>query len=310
MIFENRNLLSRIDHYIPYLQGYDHILQIHKGYSDDKKFLVTFQDGRQYLLKMFAMKEFEAKQIEYQVLQKMEMYNVKSSRPIGIGKNQQIDMGYMILSYIEGHDAGEEINKYSDEIQYEIGIQSGQELLKMHQYHAPVNISDWYERKLKKHKHYMDQYRTCGYKLEHDLKIISFIEDNIQLMKNRPNLFQHDDYHVGNLIVKDHQLAGVIDFNRYDWGDPVHEFLKIGLFSSEVSVPFSIGQIKGYYNHKQPDELFWRLYSLYLAMSIFSSIVWILKVKPDELELMLDKLYRVLEDHSYFYNIKPRWYAE
>ncbi|MCE7792052.1 aminoglycoside phosphotransferase family protein [Salipaludibacillus sp. CUR1] len=37
-------------------------------------------------------------------------------------------------------------------------------------------------------------------------------------MKQRPNLFQHDDFHLGNIIVNNKKFAGVIDFNRYDWG--------------------------------------------------------------------------------------------
>ncbi|SYX83066.1 aminoglycoside phosphotransferase family protein [Paenibacillus alvei] len=92
-----------------------------------------------------------------------------------------------------------------------------------------------------------------GVRIKNDSILLSFIEDNLQLMRHRPNLFQHDDFHVGNLIIKDNQLSGVIDFNRFDWGDPIHEFLKVGMFSSE-------------------------LYTLYLSMCLISSIVWISKV--------------------------------
>jgi aminoglycoside phosphotransferase (APT) family kinase protein len=67
---------------------------------------------------------------------------------------------------------------------------------------------------------------------------MEFIEKNERYIKNRPNLFQHDDFHAGNIIVKENRYAGVIDFNRYDWGDPIHEFYKLALFSREVSIPF------------------------------------------------------------------------
>lgn len=308
MNLNKKYLTKDIENYIPSLQGYSSISHIKKGYANDSKFRVSLQDGRDYLLKIFDLKDFQSKQLEYNILQKMKLYNVKCSTPIEIGEISQKEIGYMILSYIDGDDAEEILPKNSEEVQYNIGFQAGQELLKMHNHHAPDYISNWYERKYKKHQNYIEQYRDCGYQLKHDSKVMSFIDDNIEFMKNRPNLFQHDDFHIGNLIIKDYHLNGVIDFNSFDWGDPVHDFLKVGLFSSEVSVPFSIGQIKGYHNDKEPDELFWRLYSLYLAMSMFSSIVWILKVKPDELDQMLNKLYRVLEDHDYFTSIKPRWY--
>lgn len=65
---------------------------------------------------------------------------------------------------------------------------------------------------------------------------------------NRPNRFQHDDFHPSNILVQSNSYAGTIDFNRYDWGDPFHDFFKIAYFSREISIPFSIGQIDGYFD--------------------------------------------------------------
>jgi aminoglycoside phosphotransferase (APT) family kinase protein len=238
----------------------------------------------------------------------MEGYNVNCSKPIEIGKIT--NNGYMLTSYLEGTDAQEELPHYSDGEQFKIGIDAGQELRKMHQYVAPNYISSWYSRKVEKHKKYIDAYLACHIRIKNDEQIMKFIDENIHLMKQRPNLFQHDDFHVGNIIVKNKKLAGIIDFNRYDWGDPIHEFLKVGIFSREVSVPFSIGQIKGYFNGAKPDEYFWRLYSLYLAMCVFSTVVWTLRTIPDNIEEMLDKVYTFLEDHDYFHKLKPVWYSE
>lgn len=301
--------LSRLGRYIPYLTGDHKLVRIHKGYSNDEKYRVSHPDGRRYLLRMFDLKHWNSKKSEFNVLQKMEKYNVKCSRPVDFGAVEPLDKGYMLLSYIEGEDAEEHIGALSEQAQYAIGKEAGEELLRMHQYTASAEVPGWFERKYKKHRQYIEQYQACGYKLREAPRIGSFIDDYIHLMKQRPNLFQHDDFHVGNLIIKDEKLAGIIDFNRYDWGDPIHEFLKTGLFSSEVSVPFAIGQIVGYHKGSHPDELFWKLYSLYLAMSIFSSIVWILRVKPEELDQMLEKLHRVVEDHHGFEEVKPGWYA-
>lgn len=82
------------------------------------------------------------------------------------------------------------------------------------------------------------------------------------------------------------------------------------MFSSEVSIPFSIGQIRGYHRDAEPNESFWRLYSLYLAMCLISSMVWIIKVKPEETDIMMNKIDRVLEEHEHFRLIKPKWYSE
>lgn len=292
---------------IPLLNGCRDIIKINKGYSSDEKFLVHPKEGNmQLLVRMFNVKELQSKKKEYSILESMQDYHVTCSRPIAIGEVG--NRGYMITSYIEGKDGEEEISKYSYQEQYCIGVEAGRELKKMHQLSAPDDMASWYSRKVEKHKNYIEAYLACDIKIKNDKKIISFIDENIHLMKGRLNLFQHDDFHLGNLIINNKKFAGVIDFNRYDWGDPIHEFLKIGIFSREISIPFSIGQIRGYFDQKEPDEHFWRLYSLYLAMCVFFTVIWTLKTIPNEIDDMLDKVYRFLEDHDYFNRIKPKWY--
>lgn len=281
---------------------------IHKGYSGDKKFLVHTKNDKELLLKIFDLNEYDRKHDEFNLLRQMEKLGVNGSKPVEIGKLSTA--GYMLLTYIDGTDAADELPRYSENEQYAIGMEAGEELRKINQLSAPPGISSWFERKAAKHQRYIRQYRDCGVSVRNDEKIMSFIDRNIGCMEKRPNMFQHDDFHVGNLIVKDKRLSGVIDYNRYDWGDPVHEFLKVGIFSREISVPFSIGQIHGYFQGGEPPEMFWRLYSLYAAMSVFSSVVWTLKAAPDTLREMMEKIEMVLEDHDDFDRMKPGWYQD
>jgi aminoglycoside phosphotransferase (APT) family kinase protein len=293
---------------IDFCKNMDKIISINKGYSDDKKYLAINGESK-YLIKIFSTKNYEFKMCEYNILKKMSENNVKCSEVVDIGLVKD-KFGFMILTYIEGSDAGEELAKYSDEIQYNIGFEAGCELLKIHKYTAPDNILSWYERKRIKHQKYIEQYNRLNIRVKDDIQIMEYINKNIDIMKKRPNIFQHDDFHVGNMIISNGHLAGVIDFNRFDWGDPIHEFIKVGFFSSAVSIPFSIGQIKGYHNGKDPDELFWKLYSLYLAMCIFSSIVWQMKVEPKEMGNMMEYINNVLRDHDNFRLQKPKWYID
>lgn len=121
-------------------------------------------------------------------------------------------------------------------------------------------------------------------------------------------MFQHDDFHVGNIIVQDDAYSGVIDCNRFDWGDPIHDFVKVALFSRDVSVPFSIGQIEGYFQGTAVPDKFWKLYGMYLAMTIVSSVVWTLRVVPHEMDEMMERLNRVMADHEDFRSCKPSWF--
>jgi len=292
----------------PFFRDADSVSSIEKGYSGDRKYIV-FKGEQKYLLRCYRLEEHAGKSDEYDALRQMQKLDVLCSRPLLNGTLPEAGIGYMLLTYIEGTDAAEELPSYPMEVQYRIGREAGAELLKIHRYRAPSTVSPWEDRKRLKHMKYSEEYRKQDVKLPNEARILSFIDDHLSLLKGRPNVFQHDDFHLSNLIVKDRRLSGVIDFNRFDWGDPVHEFLKIGMFSSEISLPFSMGQIQGYHGNSRPDERFWRLYSLYAAMTLISSVVWIRKTKPEETGNMMAILDRVLEDHRGFESIVPAWYS-
>ncbi|WP_308635533.1 aminoglycoside phosphotransferase family protein [Paenibacillus silvisoli] len=305
---EHEALLNRI----PLLSGSTKLERIDKGYSSDDKYMVyDGQGGRQYILRTYGIDQDEGKRVEFERLQMMEQHDVKCSKPIAIGVLPEQALGYMIVSYIEGDEASEALPYLTEQQQYSIGVQAGIELQKMHL--VPCHDEEmrpWEERAAAKHQRYRNEYAACGIAINNDAKLLAFIDAHLPIMKGRPNLFQHDDYHLANMIVKDGMLSGIIDFNRADWGDPIHEFVKVGIFSSEVSVPFSIGQISAYNDQLEPSEEFWQLYSLYLAMTLISSVVWTLKVCPDQLSEMMQKIDKVMNDHDDFESIVPRWYKQ
>ncbi|WP_306007816.1 aminoglycoside phosphotransferase family protein [Bacillus sp. MMSF_3353] len=282
------------------------IEEISKGFSPDKKYIVTTIDDEKYLLRIGDIQEYERRKIEFQILNEMVKRNVQAQRPIEIGILEEEGV-YSIFSYIEGEDAKKLLPTYSPKEQYEIGIEAGKDLAKMHTYEAPKDILPWYERAMEKHRKYVEAYKTCGIKIKNDDKIIKFIDENGIYLKNRPNRFQHDDFHLENIIVRDAKYVGVVDFNGYDWGDPLHDFVKIALFARDISIPYSIGQIEGYFNGGIPEE-FWNLYAVYVGMTVFSSVVWSLRAAPHMLEDTLERLTIVLEDHKDFESLKPIWF--
>ncbi|HDR4859182.1 phosphotransferase [Bacillus cereus] len=283
------------------------IKEISKGFSPDKKYIIMSANNEKYLFRTGDIKEYERKKIEFQILNEMVKCNVQAQRPIEIGILEEEGVCYSIFSYLEGEDAKRLLSTYSPKEQYDIGIEAGKDLAKMHTLEAPKNILPWYERAMKKHRKYLEAYKTYGIKIENDDKIIKFIDENEMYVKDRPNRFQHDDFHLENIIVRDGRYVGVVDFNGYDWGDPLHDFVKIALFARDISIPYSIGQIEGYFNERIPEE-FWKLYAVYVGMTVFSSVVWTLRAAPHMLEDTLERLHIVLEDHKNFELLKPIWF--
>jgi len=300
--------LEVFQHLIPQLYNATAIEPIHKGLSTDEKLIAHMPNNEKLLLRIFDLAEFEQKRLEYEVIKKIEGFGVKCSLALACGKLLDYNKAYMLLTYIEGDDAKEELPKFTEAEQYQIGFNAGSELLKLHRFQAPLHISPWYDRKIAAHQKCIREYKKLNLKFSGDAKVFDFVDEHADLMKGRPNVFQHDDIHVGNVIVKERKFAGLIDFNRYDWGDPIHDFLKMGMFSKEISIPFSIGQIDGYHYPQAPSTLFWKLYALYLAMSLFNSMVWVQQIEPKNMQTLLGKIAIIVDDHRGFEQAIPSWY--
>lgn len=308
MIDSTKIKIEVLQHSIPQLNYALAIEPIHKGLSTDGKIMIHLPDNEKLLLRLFDLAELEQKQLEYEAIKSIEGYGVKCSIALACGKLQDYNIGYMLLTFIEGEDARDELPKLTKAKQYRVGFDTGKELLKLHLFQAPRSISPWYDRKIAAYQACIQEYNKWNLRFNDDAKVMAFIEEHMELMKLQPNVFLHDDIHAGNVIVKKRKFAGLIDFNRYDWGDPVHDFLKMGMFSIELSIPFSIGQVEGYHNSQAPDTSFWELYALYLAMSLFNSIVWVQQAEPEYLHTLLDKIALIIEDHRGFEQVIPKWY--
>lgn len=294
---------------VPELRQATAIEPILKGYSPDRKFKVTVPSQGHYLVRTYDSNQEAKKQAEFQWMHGARQIGVMSQLPVAMGRLDE-GQGYMVLSYIEGEDASDVLPRLSEKVQRDIGMQAGAQLRMLHRLQVRDLPESWFTRKSKKHRRYMEKYVQCPIVMKRDESILAYIDSRLPLMKHRPDRFQHDDFHPGNLIVKDGRLAGIIDFSRFDQGDPIHEFLKLGLFGVEASIPYAIGQVEGYCGGNRPDETFWALYSLYLAMALVSSVVWIQQVKPEETDDMMAKIERVREEHDDFRRIVPRWYNE
>lgn len=300
--------LTILREHLPDMTDITDVEPIRKGFSHDGKFVLRGRDGRPaYVLRTAPLAEMERKRGEFEIVRKVHDTGVRTSAPVRFGTMESQDLVYMILGYVEGDDASETLPGLTSDEQYRVGLEAGGELRLMHRLEAPAMRENWFQRRLAKHKRQWDQYVRCGVRLPEEGAVLAFIEEHAHLMEGRPDRFQHDDFHPGNLLVRGGTYAGVIDFNRYDWGDPYHDFLKIAYFARDVSVPFAIGQVEGYFGGPPP-ELFWKLYALYTAMIVPPSISWTLQVVPEQLDSMLERIQVVLDDHRGFQSAVPAWY--
>ena len=279
--------------------------KINKGWSNDTKYCITDENNLKYLLRVSPNEEYYKKLDEFKYMCECNRNNVKMCKPIEIGKS---DEGvYSIQSWIDGVDALEFIPTLSDDEQYQYGIIAGKELKKIHLIKAPSDTPNWETKFNQKVDCKIKKYLECSLKYEKGNLFIKYINENRHLLHNRPNFFQHGDYHIGNMMINKEKELVIIDFNRFDFGDPWEEFNRL-VWCVQASKMFAKGMVDGYFNQNVPDK-FWRLLALYISSNALSSLPWAVAFGEKEINTMLKHAKDILSWYKDMKEYIPNWYT-
>ena len=277
---------------------------INKGWSSDKKYCVTDKNGTRYLLRVSDIAEYDKKQSEFNMMKQVSALGVPMCQPIEFGV---CDEGvYSIQSWIDGEDAEEIIPTLSDTEQYVYGFDAGQILKKIHSIPAPATQEDWEVWFNRKMDYKIKKYTECPLKYENGQAFIDYINENRHLLKDRPQTYQHGDYHIGNMMIGRDKKLYIIDFNRNDFGDPWEEFNRI-VWGAQKSPIFASGMVNGYFNNDVPME-FWKLLALYISSNTLSSLPWAIPFGEGKIETMCNQAKEVLFWYDNMKNPVPTWY--
>lgn len=283
---------------------FDSVTEIDKGWSGDKKYC-TVKDGTKYLLRISPRNKFSKHYRIYKIMKQIDRKDICMCKPLKIGLCKEGT--YILQSWIDGVDAEENIHNYSDEQQYELGFQSGKILQKIHTVPAPKHQEDWETRFNKKMDRKIQMYSDCPIKFDGAEYIINYLNNNRDLLKNRPQCFQHGDYHIGNMMIENDKIV-VIDFDRYDFGDPWEEFNRI-VWAAQTSPHFARGMIDGYFDNNVP-ELFWKLLKMYIGSNTLGSVPWAIDYSQEQIDIMLNQAKDVLNWYDNYNLIVPKWYSK
>ena len=279
---------------------------IDKGWSDDKKYHIVTDDNRHLLLRISSEETYESKKQEYEIMKKLSSLNFEMSMPYGFGKCKA--GVYMLLEWIEGEDMQTALPLLSFIEQYNLGVEAGHILKKIHELDIKFEPFDWYEKFTKKMNTKIQMYNNCELKYDNGNLFIEYMNKARELLKNRPLAFHHGDFHVGNMIYSKSNHVGIIDFNRFDFGDPWEEFNRI-VWDINVSPSFATGRINGYFDNEVPIEFF-ELLALYISCNTLSSLPWAIPFGEGQIEIMKRQAETNLADYNHFENIIPKWYTE
>ena len=280
------------------------ILPIKKGFSAEKKWQVIAEKGI-FLLRSSQSNLLERKKQEFDLMGKLYRQGVKCNKPVSLFESTDKTTVYSLFTYLPGRDAETCINETPRSQQYKMGVRAGKDLRRINSVRS--GTSAWYKNRWKKHDQYLKLYGEADYRFDEDKKVQRFIETNYHQADPGPDRLQHDDFHLGNIIVHNNDYGGILDFNRFDWGDPLHEFVKLEWFTWPVSKDFAKGQVNGYFGGQKIGNDDGLKISIYTAMSLFSTVVWTLRFYPETMKHIEPKIRSILHRYTYFEKTIPDW---
>ena len=293
---------------ISYYRDWKIIKRINKGWSEDEKFFIVDKLGNKLLLRLSDISFYERKKSEFENLKLVIEQEINMSMPIDFGICDNGNKVYLLFTWLEGEDALDIWPTLNKHRQYELGVQAGKILCKIHRIKPSETIGYWAEIYKNRIDTVIEAYKQCGHKIQNEQEIIKFIYNNEKYLKSRPITFQHGDYHIGNMVITPEGNLGIIDFNRSSFGDPWEEYDRF-VFTWGESTYFANGQIHGYFNNNVPDDFF-RLMALYSARNLIASIPWSLNFGEKELKTAMRNIDKVNNVYNGFETYIPRWYEE
>lgn len=284
--------------------GFVRAEKIEKGWSCDDKYRVETAQGKAYLLRITPKDKSMSRADMFRMQKAADALGIPMCRPIAFG---DCDEGvYSVQTWIDGEDAEEALPLLPDVEQYLYGLKAGRILRKLHTIPAPEIQPDWAERFNKKIDRKIGMCRTCPIGFDGAEEMIAYINENRHLLNGRPQSFQHGDYHIGNMMLENGKLV-IIDFDRYDFGDPWEEFNRI-TWCARKSPYMATGLINGYFDGEEIPEEFWRLLALYLYNNMLSSVAWAIPFGQKEIDTQLDLAGQIMEWYAGVTRIVPTWY--
>lgn len=277
---------------------------IQAGWSDDKKYHAIQADGTEVLYRVSEEDLYESKRMEFAMMRNVEILGVPICLPLDFGLCEE--GVYTILSWIEGEMAEAVIPSMSEENQYGFGVVAGENLRKIHTIPAPEHREDWDVRFNESLDERIRDYNKSPIKITGGQDLIAYIEENRKLLRNRPQCFQHGDFHIGNMMFEDGELV-IIDFDRFNYGDPWEDFNRIS-WSAGFSPYFASGIIDGYFQKEIPEE-FWRLLALYVASNTIASVAWARKYGERQIDIIMHQANDVIRWYKNMTVWIPTWYS-
>ena len=239
----------------------------------DQKFYVETAQGEKRLLVVNTTEHYDWLEGDFRMCEYLAASGINVMRPVGMGTFRDGTLAYQLYTWYDGEDLAEALTHMSPAEQFAAGKKTVELLRKLHAL-SPFEEGEtepWGIHFGRRVQNAIMAYNENPVKSQGADLLVRYLQDNQDLLENRPQSFTHGDCNTGNLMYCADGQIGVIDLG---WGnncnDPWWDFRDM-TFPNILPTHFLTGQIKGYFEGEPPVEFF-RLLSYYIALGALESL--------------------------------------
>ena len=163
-------------------------------YSASPKYTAHDESGLS-ILHTAPLTSFRRKEREFEILRQLKQDGLPVPEPLDLNQLPEAAVCYSRYRFLTGSTIQDCVPLGRDS-EYRLGQETGRLLKQIHRYAGPP-ATKWAVRCRAKHNRYVALYQQEALPLTGDQAILSFIEQNIGWIADRPNRLQHDDVHLG-----------------------------------------------------------------------------------------------------------------
>ena len=291
---------------IPHFHEWKELEELTGGNSKECKYRLIDAKGQTCILRVSQVDRFHLKHQEYANLVRLEPFDLNIPKPLQFGLCNGGSNLYMLLSWIEGTTVASQLPTISEAEQFSLGERCGSTLYELHRFSSVRSSMDWSQRYREIEQDILLKYAQSPIRLYNESLGFSYLEKHRPLLKNRPLVIKHGDYHASNLIVTPQNSIGIIDFDRCMINDPYEEFA-ILVWTAEHHPAFARGQIAGYFQNQIPEDFF-PLLAYYITVYAFEHVSWALSYGKHNAETIQKTAEGLIDLYDGYHYLQPKWY--
>lgn len=273
----------------------------------DNKLKITSNESV-YVLGLYPIESFKEIEKEDIINEYLKDIGLKPLKKYQHGIMPDINKSYKIFEYRDEIALGYFLKQSDKKDQYQIGINFGQVLKKIHSIPVKNIKTDYWHNHVKTKVNFLlYRHGLQEAKEDRDYILIDYLNENMYLTKNTSTNLLYTNLNDKNIRIYDKDKIDIRGLKELDYGDGIADFVEINKIA--INHPdFARGVLDSYNANKPIPRKLYRLLSFYQVYQILESLVNIRDgqdpyLKAEEIE----EIFKMYEDFS---NIKPSWSQE